>query len=267
MSPVISEPRWTPPIPPVAKTEIPAACASATVAETVVTPTSQPCACATARSRSATLRVPCSTRFSSSAVRPTCGRPSRIAVTAGVAPWSRTACLHSSRASAFAGAGSPRFEKIVDSRATTARPSARACATSSDKMTRSVTNSSRFVSGHGQCGAGFGEDSPGEVVAGLDRLDTSALSRTADRNPAANASPAPVVSRTSPTGGTRTVAVLVAGEMDLGGLHAVLHDDRRTRTGELSQGADVGLGSVREEVRRLQRADRVAEESRGRSNR
>ena len=85
-SPVVSTPRCTPPMPPVAKTSMPAACASATEADTVVMPSAQRWAIATGTSRSATLDRPASTRSTSAAVRPTRGRPSRTAVTAGTAP-------------------------------------------------------------------------------------------------------------------------------------------------------------------------------------
>ena len=57
MSPVSSEPRWTPPMPPVANTEMPAAAAIATEADTVEAPNSQRWAIATGTSRSAILRA------------------------------------------------------------------------------------------------------------------------------------------------------------------------------------------------------------------
>ena len=56
-SPVTSAPRWTPPIPPVANTAMPAAAASASDADTVVAPNDHRWATATARSRSAALRA------------------------------------------------------------------------------------------------------------------------------------------------------------------------------------------------------------------
>jgi hypothetical protein len=109
-SPLSSTPRCTPPMPPVANTSMPARCASATLAETVVTPTSQPCAAATARSRSATLRVPSSTRSSSASLSPTRHCPSSTAVTAGTAPPSCTAAVQRRSASALCGTGRPSVE-------------------------------------------------------------------------------------------------------------------------------------------------------------
>ena len=109
-SPLTSTPRCTPPMPPVANTEIPARAASATEAETVVTPMSHFCAAATARSRSATLRVPSRTRASSSSVRPTRQVPSTTAVTAGTAPPCSTAALQRRSASALCGTGRPSVE-------------------------------------------------------------------------------------------------------------------------------------------------------------
>ena len=53
-------------------------------------------------------------------------------MTAGTAPPSLIAARQRSSASALAGDGKPRLEKIVDSSATTGRPSASAPATSSD---------------------------------------------------------------------------------------------------------------------------------------
>ena len=108
-SPLTSLWRWTPPMPPVANTRIPAAWATASVADTVVTP-SPPAAVTTARSRSATLRSVASTRSTSSPVTPTCQRPPSTATIAGTAPASRIAAEQRASASAFAGAGSPRRE-------------------------------------------------------------------------------------------------------------------------------------------------------------
>ena len=62
-------------------------------------------------------------RSCSTGSRPTRATPSRIAVTAGTAPAPRIAAMQRSSASALAGDGRPRLEKIVDSRATTASPS------------------------------------------------------------------------------------------------------------------------------------------------
>ena len=133
MSPVSSLPRCTPPIPPVANTLTPAAAAIATDADTVVAPTSQRCPTATATSRSAALRAGPRIRSCSSSVSPSRTTPSSTAVTAGTAPPARTAAVHRSSASRLCGDGSPRWEKIVDSSATTGRPSSIAARTSSEQ--------------------------------------------------------------------------------------------------------------------------------------
>ena len=137
-SPVISDPRCTPPIPPVANTDTPAAAARASDADTVVAPRSQRCARATGTSRSAALRAGPRMRACSCSATPTRATPSSTAVTAGTAPAARMAPVQRSSASALAGDGNPRWEKMVDSSATTARPSARAAATSGD-TTGSIT--------------------------------------------------------------------------------------------------------------------------------
>ena len=56
MSKLVSAPRWTPPMPPVAKTSMPARRAQIMVAATVVEPV-QPSASATARSARESLRT------------------------------------------------------------------------------------------------------------------------------------------------------------------------------------------------------------------
>ena len=71
---------------------------------------------------------------------PTRATPSSTAVTAGTAPRARIAAVHRARASALAGDGRPRLEKIVDSRATTATPSDSAVATSSDNLGSSTAS-------------------------------------------------------------------------------------------------------------------------------
>ena len=138
---VTSEPRCTPPMPPVANARTPARWASATVADTVVTPTSHRWAAATPRSRSATLRLPDSTRATSSPSTPTRHTPSITAVIAGTAPAARIAPVQRVSAAALCGSGRPRLEKMVDSSATTGRCSAMAVATSSD------TANGRFLTG------------------------------------------------------------------------------------------------------------------------
>ena len=126
MSPVRSEPRCTPPMPPVANTEMPAAAAMATDADTVEAPNSQRWAIATGMSRSAILRAGPRMRPASSSSSPTRTTPSSTAVTAGIAPPSRIAAVQRSSASRLAGDGRPRLEKIVDSSATTGTASASA---------------------------------------------------------------------------------------------------------------------------------------------
>ena len=78
---------------------------------------------------------------------PTRATPSRTAVSAGTAPRSRMAPVHRSSASALAGDGKPRLEKIVDSRATTATPSDSAVATSSDTSGSSTSSVCQCVAG------------------------------------------------------------------------------------------------------------------------
>ena len=81
-SPVRSTPRCTPPMPPVANTWIPTAAASASDAETVVTPTASRCAIATG-APFGDLAPPFRTRSCSVTSSPTRARPSSTAVTAG----------------------------------------------------------------------------------------------------------------------------------------------------------------------------------------
>ena len=81
-----SAPRWTPPIPPVAKTRIPAACAAIIVAETVVA-AQPPSASATARLGRAALRTDpagaVASAWSAASSSPTRSRPAWIATVAG----------------------------------------------------------------------------------------------------------------------------------------------------------------------------------------
>ena len=121
MSPVTSAPRWTPPMPPVAKTLTPAAAARATDALTVVAPNVPPLgdghgqvalcglACASPRIRSCSVGV-----------EPDPGHAVEHRGDRRDGAGARIAATQRSSASAFAGEGSPRLEKIVDSRATTA---------------------------------------------------------------------------------------------------------------------------------------------------
>ncbi len=101
-----SAPRWTPPIPPVAKTEMPAACAAIMVADTVVA--AQPVdSSAGPRLGRAALRTDpggaVASADRSASLRPTRIRPAWIATVAGVAPASRTAVSDARATSRFAG--------------------------------------------------------------------------------------------------------------------------------------------------------------------
>ncbi len=88
---VVSAPRWTPPMPPVANTLMPAMWAMIMVVVTVVAP-SCPRAHSTARSRRLALAtdVPALPRCSiSSLEQPAFSRPPIMAMVAGTAPFSR----------------------------------------------------------------------------------------------------------------------------------------------------------------------------------
>ena len=105
MSMVVSAPRCTPPMPPVANTLMPAMCAMIMVVVTVVAP-SAPRATIAARSRRetfATLR-PDLPRYSiSSGDRPALSLPPMIAIVAGTAPFSRIVFSTSIAVSTFLG--------------------------------------------------------------------------------------------------------------------------------------------------------------------
>src|SRR4051794_29206907 len=135
MSNVVSAPRWTPPMPPVAKIRMPARCARNIVAATVV-PALRPAATSAPRSRRDALATPspAASFSSSSAPSPTRGRPSTTAMVAGTAPEARTTSSTPSAVSRLRGYGIP-WVTIVDSRATTARPASSAAATSSATVT------------------------------------------------------------------------------------------------------------------------------------
>jgi hypothetical protein len=105
-----SAPRWTPPIPPVAKTSIPAAAAAIIVAETVVA--AQPSAVSAAASvgRAAFRTDPAGAHASASSdasSRPTRSSPFRIATVAGTAPLSTTAASDARATRRFSGYGRP----------------------------------------------------------------------------------------------------------------------------------------------------------------
>ncbi len=102
---VVSAPRWTPPMPPVAKILMPAMWAIIMVVVTVVAP-SAPRAHSTARSRRLALVTawPCLPRYSiSSLVQPAFRRPPRMAMVAGTAPLSRMICSTLRAVSTFWG--------------------------------------------------------------------------------------------------------------------------------------------------------------------
>ena len=100
----------------------------------MVAPTAQPFATAAARSRSAVLIASPRIRSCEASSSPTRTLPSMMAVTAGTAPAPSTAASVRVSAASFAGDGSPRFEKMVLSSATTGWPEATASATAALKM-------------------------------------------------------------------------------------------------------------------------------------
>ena len=128
-----SAPRWTPPMPPVAKTRMPAACAAIIVAETVVAAQPPRPGRSPGEGRRDALRTDpagaVASASSAALVSPTSTRPSWTATVAGTAPDSRTAASEASATSRFCGYGRPWLIS-VDSRATTPWPSASAAATS-----------------------------------------------------------------------------------------------------------------------------------------
>ncbi len=136
-----SAPRWTPPIPPVAKTAIPAAWAAIIVADTVVA-AQPPAAIAAASVGRAALRTEpagaVARASSDSSSSPTRSRPAWTATVAGIAPAARTAASDARATSRFCGYGSP-WLMSVDSRATTGRPAAMAAETSGLTSSRSVS--------------------------------------------------------------------------------------------------------------------------------
>ena len=130
MSKLRAAPRCTPPMPPVANAAMPAARAAIMVAATVVEPVA-PVARATARSARLTLSTSRAVDNASSAVpsNPTRSRPSETAMVAGTAPAPRTSASTARAVSRLVGEGMPCV-MMVDSSATTGRPSFRASATS-----------------------------------------------------------------------------------------------------------------------------------------
>ena len=113
-----SAPRWTPPIPPVARTRIPAAWAAIIVAETVVA-AHPPSAMAAARLGRAALRTDPGGAVASDSMAasssPTSTRPAWIATVAGIAPGRTHGVLRSPRDGQVLGVREPvadqrRFE-------------------------------------------------------------------------------------------------------------------------------------------------------------
>src|SRR3954449_10738178 len=125
-----------PPAPRVANAPRRAAAASSAVLETVVAPLRRRAA-ATGRSRTPSLARPGSPapRSTSSAVSPTCGTPSRMAMVAGTAPPARTAASTSSAAARLSGRGRPCASRVLSS-ATTGRPERSASLTSGESTAR-----------------------------------------------------------------------------------------------------------------------------------
>ena len=106
MSKFASAPRCTPPMPPVAKTSIPARCAAIIVVATVAAP-DPPEARQAARSRRESLAIPrlsgAASRSSAASSSPIRSRPSRTAMVAGTAPPSRTVASTCRAVSMFRG--------------------------------------------------------------------------------------------------------------------------------------------------------------------
>src|SRR3984957_16612820 len=127
-----AKPRCTPPRPPVANTRIPALAARGGGAATVG-PAVRRRAIASPRSRTLTLMTDSSRaiRSKSGPSRPTLGTPSITAIVAAVTPASVSISSNDLAAARLAGRGRP-CEMIVDSRATTGQPAARAARTAVD---------------------------------------------------------------------------------------------------------------------------------------
>ncbi len=104
MSNDVSAPACTPPMPPVAKTSMPARCAQIMVAATVVAPV-RPVASATARSARESFIAPDArpSVSSSSADNPMWIFPPSTAIVAGAAPAARTSASTSRAVSTFCG--------------------------------------------------------------------------------------------------------------------------------------------------------------------
>ncbi len=130
MSNVCCQPRWTPPMPPVAMKWMPAIAHAASVPATVVAP-HWPETAHVARSRPETLRTSSvwASRSMSSSSSPTLTAPSMTAMVAGTAPRSRTRCCASLAAAGPMSGGRP-WAITDDSSATTGCDRIRARSTS-----------------------------------------------------------------------------------------------------------------------------------------
>ena len=228
MSPVSATSRWTPPMPPVAKTATPAAAARESAPDTVVAPVGQPPATATGMSRAPSFSSASSTRSQLDLVHADPGLARRTTVIAGTAPAGADGGQQASRHSRLTGGGRPNSLKIVDSSATTGRRSA------------SATGDLLVDPDHVMAGSHASPPGPRRTWAAtsLPRAthSTGGLPAVhATRNPAAKASPAPVVSTTPVTGGDRHLGHAV-GRDQAHGVRAVLLDDQ----------ADAGRRSVRD---------------------
>ena len=122
--------RWTPPIPPVAKTRIPARRASV-VDEATVVAACREAATASGSSRTPTLATSAAVASVSSwsGSSPTVGWPAGTPTVAGTTPAARSIASSSKATSRLRGRGRP-WLMIVDSRATTGRPASSAAWTS-----------------------------------------------------------------------------------------------------------------------------------------
>ncbi len=132
MSKLFSAPLWTPPMPPVANTLMPAS-AGHDHGRGDRRAAGAPLARPRRRGRRATASwrpTPAPARRARVALSPTFSRPSTTAIVAGTAPSSRMICSTAAAISAFCGKGMPCV-MIVLSSATTGRPSASALATGS----------------------------------------------------------------------------------------------------------------------------------------
>lgn len=110
-------PRCTPPMPPVAKTRMPAAAASSQVELTVVPPEAF-WATATARSREpsfSSFSLPSASRRRAASSSPSHTSPSTTAMGAGTAPARRTASSQARAAARLSGYGRPCATTLVSS--------------------------------------------------------------------------------------------------------------------------------------------------------